>query len=241
MGCQQFDGTHNLSSLHGEILTAEQTDITTPSFNLYLPPLLTLLDHTHTPTRTRAHTILYNYLPLLPQKLILQTGLAEVFEDAVKPTLMFLPNLTPLEESVQLLGGAYQCLVELGTILYVNENRKGDDNQKEKEKEMKYWDRIMRKGVMMGYMHSSEHPAIVHILVQTIGTLIWKMGVHAVKHLKVSPFSQIHVPTFLRFKYPNRRSIAGGPPNPHNNPHGPFRPHEPYSSLSNPHHPPNNN
>jgi hypothetical protein len=181
------------------ILTAEQTGITAPSFNLYLPPLLTLLDNTHTPIRSRALAILYNYLPLLPQKLILQTGLAEVFEDAVTPTLMFLPNLTPVEDSVQLLEGAYQCLVELGTILYANEDLKVVDNQKEneKEKEMKYWDRIMRKGVMMGYVHSSEHPAIVNILVQTMGTLIWKMGVHAVKHLKVSPFSQIQLPTLL--------------------------------------------
>lgn len=95
---------------------------------------------------------------------------------------MFLPNLTPVDESVQLLEPTYEALLVLGDVLY-----SGDIDGKggEAENQMHFWDRVMRKGVLMGYMHSSEHPAIVEVLVRNMDAVISKMGIYAVKHLKV--------------------------------------------------------
>jgi len=127
--------------------------------------------------------------------LLLQTGLADVFEDAITPTLMFLPSLTPVDESVQLLEPAYQALFTLGDILYRDTQLKSratrdgaekDKNEIEKkEKEFKFWDRVIRKGILTGYAHANEYPAIVEVLVRNLGVVIEKMGIKAVKHLKV--------------------------------------------------------
>lgn len=170
------------------LLTQPKPSIATTNFSLFVPPLLTFLDTTSTPTRSRALTILTTFLPLLTPKLLTETGLGSVFEDAITPTLLFLPTITPVDESVQLLNAAYEALLVLGSILYAGDG-KG-------EKELRFWDDMMRKGVFAGYAHSSDYPAIVQVLLQEMGRVIEKMGVSAVKHLKVlspSPFTPFHI------------------------------------------------
>ena len=113
------------------------------------------------------------------------------------PTLMFLPNLTPVDESVQLLEPAYYALIILGSVLYENTEKDGGSKEQKNGKEkgniarrgddgLKFWDRVLRKGILMGYAHANEHPAIVEVLVRNLGLVIAKMGLNAVKHLKVS-------------------------------------------------------
>lgn len=117
------------------------------------------------------------------------TGLAEVFEEAVIPTLMFLPSITPVDESMQLLGPAYNSLFVLADVRWEpsEAGKPGLESQNQTEK-MKFYDRIMRKGILMGYMHSHEHLQIIELLTWEIGVLVEKMGMHAVKHLKVPTF-----------------------------------------------------
>jgi hypothetical protein len=101
---------------------------------------------------------------------------------------MLLPNLTPVNESVQLLEPAYHALIVLGGTLYDtvgNEVSKEERGKELDEKEMKFWDRVLRKGILMGYVHANEHAAIVEVLVRNLGLVIAKMGMNAVKHLKV--------------------------------------------------------
>ncbi|KAG0651535.1 tRNA nucleotidyltransferase [Hyphodiscus hymeniophilus] len=176
-------------------------EIATAHFNLYIPPLLTLLDSTLTSIRARALSILSTFIPLLTPTILTQTGLGEVFEDAVIPTLLFLPSVTPVNESVQLLEPAYHALHILGSTLYrddrkTKEGSRGDEQlTQRKAKEIRFWDRVVRKGVLMGYAHANEHPAIVEVLLRNLGLLVEKMGLHAVKHLKVSrPEDYIYVP-----------------------------------------------
>ena len=110
--------------------------------------------------------------------MLAQTGLGEVFEDAVMPTLHFLPSITPIDESLALLEPAYQALYVLGEVRYTDD----EDGKKEK---MKFLDRVLRQGVLMAYLHASEHVKIVEVLVHVMGGLVRGMGMRAVKHLKV--------------------------------------------------------
>ncbi len=106
-----------------------------------------------------------------------QTGLGEVFEDAVMPTLLFLPELTPLEESISLLKSAYLALSTLADVRYPTKDERG--------KKMKFLDRVMRHGVLQGFMHSGDNVRITELLVEEVIILFDRMGIHAVKYLKV--------------------------------------------------------
>lgn len=118
------------------------------------------------------------FLPKFPPKLLAQTGLGPVFEDAILPTVLFLPSITPVEESLQLLPPAYMALEALGEIRF-------SDEEKEKKEKMKFLDRVIRKGILLGYYHASVHHSIVEVLLQHLSILVFKMGIHSVKHLKV--------------------------------------------------------
>jgi hypothetical protein len=96
------------------------------------------------------------------------------------PTLLYLPSLTPVNESLRLLGGAYGALGVLCDVRYPPGEKEGYDRER-----IEFLDRVMRQGVFMGYHHSSEHPAIVQLLLEQTKILVGKMGIHAVKHLKV--------------------------------------------------------
>lgn len=70
----------------------------------------------------------------------------------------------------------------------------------------KFFDRVMRDGVLTGYFHAAEHPAIVEIIVSQLSVFVLKMGIQSVKHLKVfcllpltSPMSML---TFAKGCYP---------------------------------------
>lgn len=154
-------------------------EILKPNFHLFIPPLLTLLDDPNTNLRARGCSILTTFLPKLPPTLLKQSGLAEVFEDALTPTLLFLPNLTPMEESVVLLPAAYEALYALCDVRYPK------DDKEEKVGREKFLDGVLRNGVLKGYLHSSEHPEIVKVLLEEMGVIVVKMEIHAVKHLKV--------------------------------------------------------
>jgi len=93
------------------------------------------------------------------------------------PTLLYLPNLTPVEESLVLLPAAYSALGVLCDVRF-------DGGEKVNER-FSALDRVMRQGVFMGYNHASEHPAIMQVLLEQMKILVEKMGLHAVKHLKV--------------------------------------------------------
>ena len=181
------------------MLNEKQEEIISQSWNLFPPPLLTLLDSTSTPIRARGVSILSTFIPKMGAKLLKQTGLGEVFDDAIMPNLMFLPNLTPVDESVMLLGLTYKALGVLGDVLFEDEEGKGKEGVGKER--MRLWDRVLRKGVFMGYAHSSEHTQIVEVLIQEMGVLVGKMGLNAVKHLKVSSSSVLVLPSGIQLGF----------------------------------------
>lgn len=147
------------------------------TWHLCIPPLLTLLDDTSTFIRARGLLVLHEMLDKIPTRVLQQTGLGEVFEDAVMPTLLFLPSLTPVEDSIMVLKPAYAALFQLGEVRFPTREERYD--------KMRFFDRIMRQGVLQAFLHSRENTKIAELLLHELITLVQRMGIHAVKHLKV--------------------------------------------------------
>lgn len=82
---------------------------------------------------------------------------------------------------MQLLIPAYGALLALANKQPVDGNdgvRNGPKNS--------LLDKILREGVFMGYFHAKDHIRIVEVLCQQTAIILNQMGIHAVKHLKVS-------------------------------------------------------
>jgi hypothetical protein len=173
-------------------------------WSLYIPPLLTLLDDTSAYIRVRGLPTTSLFLPKLPSQILIQSGLDSVFEEAITPSLSWLPNLTPLGESLEILPAAYTALSSLCDARYplppappaaqspipisISNKKKSDTEQEKLDKlkkdRLKFLDRVMRQGIFSSYAHSSTNPDIVEILIEQMSVLVAKIGIHSVKHLK---------------------------------------------------------
>ncbi|KAI0837781.1 hypothetical protein F5Y06DRAFT_64328 [Hypoxylon sp. FL0890] len=157
---------------------------------LFIPVLLTLLDEPqHTGLKVRALGIFRTFWARCPAGLMQNTGLAEVFEHAVFPAVLYLPSLTPEDESLQILGAAYPALIEMAGLHYTDAGSGLDlegqpQPQQVSEAQRKLLDKIIREGIMVGYHHAKQHIRLVGLLCETLVCIINGMGILAVKHLK---------------------------------------------------------
>ena len=144
---------------------------------MFIPVLLTLADDSTTQVRARGLEILATFLEKFPGTKLQETGLATVFEHAVLPTLLYLPALTPVDESLQLLEPAYAALLALADRLRADESGK---------QRTQLLDTLLREGVFTGYFHAREHVRIVNLLLRQTACIVTLMGINSVKHLKVN-------------------------------------------------------
>ncbi|KAI1135035.1 hypothetical protein F5Y05DRAFT_190239 [Hypoxylon sp. FL0543] len=179
---------------------------------LFTPVLLTLLDEPqHTGLKVRALGIFRAFWARCPAGLMQNTGLAEVFEQAVFPAVLYLPSLTPEDESVQILKAAYPALIEMAGLNYPGPGQEVEEPQSQPQQitegQRKILDKIIREGIMVGYHHAKEHVQLVGLLCETLICIVNGMGILAVKHLKdfipmvteimTDPFSTKHPPTLI--------------------------------------------
>ncbi|OAA68345.1 hypothetical protein SPI_00540 [Niveomyces insectorum RCEF 264] len=169
---------------------------------MFTPVLLTLIDDPDTAVRARGLVLLRAFIDKVPdyRNILHNTGLESVLADAVFPTLLFLPRLTPEKESLQLLEPAYAALLSLAAAAAAAPvplsaassagSRRGEDATRglhhlPPKPAADLLDKILRDGIYAGYFHASEHIRIVELLVRQAGRVIETMGgVYAVKHLK---------------------------------------------------------
>ena len=145
-----------------------------------------------------------------------QTGLGDVMEEAMIPTLSFLPTLTPADESLLLLKAAYDTLLKLTQVRF------GDE--KLKERRHKVLDKLLREGVLHGMNHCHQNVEIMRLLLVVMEKLIYKSDAHFIKHLKVrTAASQPNCltnrylgchPCSLYFAHGSIRSHKSGKPHP---------------------------
>lgn len=160
-----------------------QSDLLSKQWPLFIPVLLTLLDEPTTRIRRRGLLILDAFLEKFPANILRHTGLASVFEDAVFPTLHFLPSITPEEDSIVLLEAAYTALLSLARK---TEPKAGQAETQSSSPKAKLLDKILRDGVFSAYFHVKDHVRIVEVLLNQTAKIVDELQIYAVKHLKVS-------------------------------------------------------
>ncbi|KAL7629695.1 hypothetical protein AAE478_001218 [Parahypoxylon ruwenzoriense] len=172
---------------------------------LFTPALLTLVDEAQdVAIKTRALHLARAFWARCPAGLMQAAGLVSVFEDAVFPAALYLPSLTPEDESLRILGAAYPALLELAGLEGVDvgyddyrpgysggrsEEKEGEELQARAqaqltEQQRKQLDRIIREGIMVGYHHAKEYIRLVDLFCETLRCIVNGMGIYAVKHLK---------------------------------------------------------
>lgn len=159
---------------------------------LFVPVVMALVDDGSTRVRSMGLHIMKEFLSKFPNKTLHDTGLASVFEDAILPTLHFLPTLTPEDESIQLLSPAFDSLLVLAGKL--KEAKVSSGPNKSQTSSAPLLDRILRDGILSAYFHAKEHIRICQLLFAINSRLIGEMGINAIKHLKVClalPFRSI--------------------------------------------------
>lgn len=129
--------------------------------------------------------IMKEFLTKFPSKALHDTGLASVFEDAILPTLHFLPTLTPEDESIELLSPAFDALLVLAGNLKAKANLSGPNMSHHTPPSAALLDRVLRDGILSAYFHAKEHIRICQLLFAMNSRLLEEMGIKAVKHLKV--------------------------------------------------------
>lgn len=152
------------------------------NWSLFIPPLVTLLDTSQTYTLVRALQIFTSFIPNCPPKLLSQTGLDSVFTDTLLPKLLSMPTLTPLADSLSILPSVYTALFALSHARYpiLNSAETKDINHPFR---IAFLDRVLRNGIITGYIHCSEQHSLVIILIAQIARFCEEMGIHIVKHL----------------------------------------------------------
>ncbi|RYP17294.1 hypothetical protein DL765_004585 [Monosporascus sp. GIB2] len=178
------------------------------SWHLFTPVLLTLLDEPQTALKVRALGIFRAFWARCPGDLMRQTGLAQVFEDAVFPAVLYLPSLTPESESIAILNAAYPALIAMAGSDLESTADEPQSNPKFTEAQQKLLDKIIREGILVGYNHASEHIRLVELFCEKLRCVVNGMGILAIKHLKVGLLLRIrtHFPLLMQ-QLPSRNLI----------------------------------
>ncbi|KAI1322309.1 hypothetical protein F5Y16DRAFT_43428 [Xylariaceae sp. FL0255] len=176
------------------------TSLLTQHWPLFTPILLTLLDEPQpTDFKLRSLSIFRDFWSRCPTGLLARTGLAEVFEQAIFPTVLSLPSLTPPAESLVLLNAAYPALFDVAGIKHssnapaqdqggdtVDSRDKVDDRAAKQfsNSQRKLQDKIVREGIMTGYHHAKEHVRLADLFCRLFRHLVDGIGILSVKYLK---------------------------------------------------------
>ncbi|KAJ0113995.1 hypothetical protein J7T55_010239 [Diaporthe amygdali] len=169
-----------ITVFHWVVLTTGP-DFISKQWPLFIPVLLALLDDGTTRVRKHGLLILDAFLARFPANILRDTGLTSVFEDAVFPTLHFLPSITPEEESIILLEAAYTALLSLASK---TDTRAGKSEPYGGSPKAKLLDKMLRDGVFSAYFHVKDHVRIVEVLLMQTAKIVDEMRIHSVKHLK---------------------------------------------------------
>jgi len=176
------------------VLRSLDTHLIEKHWPMLLPPILTLIDDHETHNKATGCRLLSTLLRTTPPSLLKKTGLGPVFEEALLPCLTFLPQLTSVDESIEILNAAYPALIQLSRVQSPIKPPSTIREQQSKENTLRltevvpskarFLDRILRQGILTGYLHAGDNPRIATVLFTHLAALIQELGIDSVKHLK---------------------------------------------------------
>lgn len=148
---------------------------------LFLPILLSLAEDHNTRVRIKGLHIIGLFLDTCPANTILSAGIDNVIQEAVFPTLLFLPSTTPESESIELLYPAYRVLLRIAQL----------DPDPKSLRRRRLLDKLLRDGVFAGHFHASQNARIVVVLMNVTKDIISCLGLYSAKHLQVNSKASI--------------------------------------------------
>lgn len=173
-------------------------------FQLLVPPILTLLDDNDIAEKKAGCNLLEllsNRITNCQSEILQRTGLVKVFEDSLAHNMLLLPSLTPEDQSLDILRSlypAYRALIRASfpknssSVSYDSGKfyRKGTGSNSLSHKSLgqrnsrqAMLDRMLRGGILAGYMHASEHVQIADLLVSEMSSVVGMMGASSAKYL----------------------------------------------------------
>lgn len=152
-----------------------QENIICDNWPLFTPVLLAISEDEDTFTRALGLEILADFIDRCPLQILKSTGIGAIFQQTIFPSLLFLPSLTPEEQSVKLMRQAYGALIVLAEKepTVVNLARR------------QLLDKVVREGIFAAYGHASHYVSVVETLMKTTTTVVNCLGIFSVKHLQV--------------------------------------------------------
>ncbi|KAH8202972.1 hypothetical protein TruAng_002806 [Truncatella angustata] len=160
-------------------------DMLSKHWHQYTPVLLTLLDEPQTDIKVRALHIFSAFWERCPPGQMAAVGLADVFEQAIFPAVLYLPTLTPEDESIQILNAAYPALFQIAGMAYPEAEIAEPVKQPAfTHSQRKTIDNIIREGLLVGYRHTNEHIQLNECFCKKMVSIVNGIGILAVKHLK---------------------------------------------------------
>lgn len=196
------------------ILSELNSSLVEAHWPLIIPPLLTILDDVSIIYKIKGCELLILLLKVAPSDLLERSGLGEIFHNTLMPYLLYLPSLTPEEESIPLLDAAYTALIALTAARY--------GTYETTTSRIKALDAIFRYGILKGHAHAGENVRIASLLMRKSTDLVHTMGIHCVKHLKdllplisaalTAPFATVYPPLLEAALQTLRAIIVNGWP-----------------------------
>ncbi|RBR11173.1 uncharacterized protein FIESC28_09163 [Fusarium coffeatum] len=166
-----------------------------PSF---MPVLLALVEDESIEVKARGLKTLAAFVERCPAQVLQSTGIGRVFVDVTFPLLLYLPSVTPEDQSITVLSPAYDVLIKLAEYT-------GNPASSERRR---VFDKILRDGIFAGHHHASQHARIVQVLMQKTTVVVNCLGIYSSKHLSphqpllsmsssimTDPFAVAHPPT----------------------------------------------
>ncbi|KAF4824562.1 CCA tRNA nucleotidyltransferase [Colletotrichum tropicale] len=158
--------------------TVEQSDehIIATKWPLFVPVILCLIDDTDTAYKARGLAILQEFLERSTASMLRATGLGEIFEQSIFPSLMSLPTLTHEDESIQLLVPAYGAVIRLADVQFPDPSTGSQKNR--------FLSRLLREAILAGYWHASDYAGIVEVLTRQVSSVVRRLGAFTIPHVK---------------------------------------------------------
>ncbi|KAM0548481.1 hypothetical protein ACHAPJ_009804 [Fusarium lateritium] len=164
---------------------------------LFMPVLLALVENETIEIKARGLRILTAFVSKCPAQVLQSTGIGRVFGDATFPLLLYLPSVTPEDQSTSVLIPAYDVLIKLA-------ESSGNPDSLERRQLL---DKVLRDGIFAGHFHASQHTRIVEVLMQKTAAIVNCLGIYSIKHLRpllsmvssvmTDPFATSYPPTLI--------------------------------------------
>jgi tRNA nucleotidyltransferase (CCA-adding enzyme) len=173
-------------------------------FPLLVPPILSLLDDGDTaPKRAGCDLlrVLCFHLVNCESRILKRTALTKAFEESLAHNMLLLPSLTPEEESLQILSSLYSAYRALVAASFLTSpsliaSNTGKLTAAPKDRDLvsrelldqhalrqAMLDRMLRNGILAGYMHASDRVQIATLLVSEMSYVVTLMGASSAKYL----------------------------------------------------------